>query len=319
MVNNETWGSRILQLLDSRYAILGLALVLGMLLPRYAQALRGLVTPVIIVIIALSTVRVPMDSFLPLRETIRPLLLGTGLSYLLLGSAVLALGRWAAPNEAVWIGFVFIATAPPGFAVIPFAHLLSGNVRSAMIGSVGGYLAVLCVAPVLTTFLIGGGTISPIRLLVILGELIVAPLLLSRLLRCIGAAKPLEPWIGKAIDWGFFVVLFIVVGLNRDAFLRDPELVLRIGAVAVACTFILGVGLRLLLRRTAVPHDRGTSYVLLSTIKNAGWATATSLALYSREASIPGAVWSVVTVLYLLTLSFHHERAREGSDGGAVS
>jgi predicted Na+-dependent transporter len=299
---------RLAAVLNNRYAILGLALLLGMLLPGVAQHLRELVTPTIILVIMLSTLRIPTDTFLPLRNAIRPLLVGTALSYLLLGSAVLGLGRWAAPSESIWVGFVFLALAPPGFAVIPFTHLLRGDVRSGVLGSVGGYLAVLGVAPLLTALLIGGRMIDPVRLLIVLGQLIVAPLLLSRLLRRIGAAEPLEPWIGKTIDWGFFTVLFIVVGLNRDAFLRDPPLVLRIGAVAVTCTFILGFAMRAILRRVGVGSDRRTSFALLATIKNSGWATATALALYDQEASIPGAVWSVVTVLYLLVLSFHHER-----------
>lgn len=294
---------RLRRILRNRYAILFLALLLGLLLPGIAHSLRSLVSPAIILIITASTLRTPSNTFLPLRKTLRPLLLGIGLNYLVLSAAILLAGRWVSFNEAIWSGFVLVAAAPPGFAVVPFAHVLGGDVTLSVIGSLGGYLATLAIAPILTTLLLGAGVISPLRLLRVIAELVIAPLILSRLLRRTGITERVEPWIGGIINWGFFTVLFIVVGLNQSVFLREPTLVARIAAAAAVCTFALGGAIHVLARRLRIVRPLRTSYALLGTIKNSGWATATALVLFGQEASVPGAVWSVVTVLYLLGLS----------------
>jgi len=311
----KTGFLQLRRVLRNRYAILFLALLLGLLLPGLARPLRALVSPAIILIITASTLRTPSGTFLPLRRTVRPLLMGVLLNYLVLSTATLLIGRLASPSEAIWSGFVLVAAAPPGFAVVPFAHVLGGDITLSVIGSLGGYLATLAIAPILVTFLVGGATIGPLRLLRVIAELVVAPLILSRLLRRTGITERLDPWIGGIINWGFFLVLFIVVGLNQPAFLREPVLVARIAGVAVACTFALGGLIHLLGKRLLIARSLRTSHALLGTIKNSGWATATALVLFGQEASIPGAVWSVVTVLYLLGLSLLAGRRTTG--GGA--
>lgn len=309
--NKQRFGPA-LRLLGNRYVILLLALVLGMLLPGVAHSLRTLVSPAIILIITASTLRTPTSTFLPLRKTFRPILMGIALNYLIMCTVILLIGRWASPNEAIWSGFVLVAAAPPGFAIVPFAHLLGGDVTLSVVGSLGGYLATLAIAPILTTLLVGGGMIGPIRLLRVIAELVIAPLILSRLLRHTAITEHVESWIGGIINWGFFLVLFIVVGLNQAAFLREPALVGQIAGVAIACTFALGGVIHLIAKQVDADRPMRTSYVLLGTIKNSGWATATALALFGREASIPGAVWSVVSVLYLLGLSLVAGRKAAG-------
>ncbi len=306
------------RLLGNRYVILVLALVLGLLLPNIARSLRALTIPAIILVIAASTLRIPTSTFLSLRKNLRPLFLGIALNYLVLCATILPIGRWVAGNEAIWSGFVLIAASPPGFGLVPFTYLLGGDVTLSVIGSLGGYLATLVLAPILTLLLVGESMIGPFRLLAVVAELVIAPLVLSRFLRRAWVVRHLEKSIGTIINWGFFLVLFIVVGLNQEAFLREPRLVARIGAVAVACTFILGLVIRLVSRRVGVGRSARTSYVLLGTIKNTGWATATALALFSQEASMPGAVWSVVTVLYLLALGLIAERRSASRSSGAA-
>lgn len=296
------------RLLRNRYFIMVLALVLGMLLPNVARALRSLTLPTIVLVLIASMLRIPSSTFLPLRKVARPLLLGIVLNYLVLCTAMLTIGRWAVTDQAIWSGLVLVAAAPPGFAVVPFTHLLGGNISLSIIGSMGGYLATLVIAPILTMVFIGGNAIAPLKLLTVISEIIILPLVLSRILRRTGVNRFLEKWIGTIINWGFFLVLFIVVGLNQAPFLNEPGLVGRIAAVAVACTFLLGFVLRLVSRRLGAAEPSHISYTLLGTVKNSGWATATALALFGEKASTPGAVWSVITVLYLLALNIEASR-----------
>jgi len=53
-------------------------------------------------------------------------------------------------------------------------------------------------------------------------ELILAPLAVSRLLRRWGFSDRLEPYKGAITNWGFFLVTYTIVGLNRAVFLDRP-------------------------------------------------------------------------------------------------
>ena len=48
-----------------------------------------------------------------------------------------------------------------------------------------------------------------------------------------------EGWRGPVVNWGFFLVIYTIVGLNRDAFLEEPGTLLLVCAIAFASTFVL--------------------------------------------------------------------------------
>jgi len=53
-------------------------------------------------------------------------------------------------------------------------------------------------------------------------ELILLPLVCSRVLLWTGWAKKLEPWKGTLTNWSFFLIVYTIIGLNRQLFFEKP-------------------------------------------------------------------------------------------------
>ena len=300
----------LLRLLRNRNLILVMALILGMVFGQAADWTEGLTLPVMALIMTVSTAQVSTRAFLPLRKMMRPMFMAVIFTYLVLGTVMLALAGWLMPNRELWIGFVVVAAAPPGVAIIPFTRILEGDTAFSLVGTVGGYLAAMVILPLMLLIFIGESFLQPLELLIIMGELIVIPLVLSRLLRLIGLTNHVEKWRGTIVNWGFFLVVFTVVGLNREVFLEQPQVIGLASAVAAVSIFVLGSLMELALKRLQVERTIGISLTLMGTVKNSGAAAAIALTLFGEEASIPAAVVSAFNVLYLIYLGLRAERKR---------
>ncbi len=293
---------RALNLLRNRTVILALGIALGLLGgPRLAWTAQ-LTLPALAIVMTAAASQVPSSAVSQPRLLLRSTALAVAASYVVSAAITLALARWLAPETDLWTGFVLVAASPPGVAVLPFSVSLGGDSGLALGGTAGAYLAALAIAPLLAGVLVGSSLIQPARLLVILGELVVGPLVLSRLLRRGRLAERIAPWRGTVVNWGLFVVVLAAVALNRDLFLREPLVLLRTGAVCLAATFGVGLLGEGLLRRAGVAQSERVSLQLFATVKNSGFATATGLALAGERASVPGAVMSAVIVLWLIWL-----------------
>jgi BASS family bile acid:Na+ symporter len=296
------------RLLRNRNFLLVMAFVLGIALGQVASWTEQLTLPALALVMTVSIVQISTKAFLPLRKLVHPMLLAVAFNYVVLSTVMLALAWWLMPNRELWIGFVVVAAAPPGVAVIPFTHILAGDTAFSLVGTVGAYLAALVITPAMFLLWVGESFLQPLELLIILVELIVVPVVLSRLLLLAGLAQHIEKWRGTIVNWGFFLVIFTVVGLNREMFLERPEIVGLASAVAVVSIFVLGYLINIALKKLGVKRATRVSLTLMGTVKNSGVAAATALALFSERASVPGAVVSVFNVLYLIYLGLRAEQ-----------
>lgn len=295
-------------LLRNRNFILILAFVLGIALGEVASWTEQLTLPTLALVMTVVTTQVSSKAFLPLRRLVRPMLLAVALNYLVLSTVMLTLAWWLMPNRELWTGFVLVAAVPPGVAVIPFTYILEGDTAFSLAGAVGAYLAALVIAPAMVLLLVGESPLQPVRLFLVLVELVVIPLVLSRLLLLTGLARHIEKWRGTIVNWGFFLVVFTVVGLNREVFLGHPEVVALSSAVAMVSIFGLRYLLELVLKWLGVNRAAQVSFTLMGTVKNSGVAAVLALTLFSKEASVPAAVVSAFNVLYLVWLGLRAER-----------
>jgi BASS family bile acid:Na+ symporter len=294
--------SRVLWLLGNRNFLFIASIVLGIALGPVARWTQPLILPALAVAMTVSTTQVASSAFRPLRKLVRPMLLSVFLNYVVLSTVMLVLARWLVPERELWIGFVLSAAAPPGVAVIPFSYILGGDTAFALIGTVGAYLAALVITPAMALLLVGESFGQPVRLVTVLLELVVLPLVLSRLL-LVGRLKPhIERWRGKIVNWAFSLVVFTIIGLNRGVFLHERQLVLLISIVTVARTFGLGFVLEKALRKLEVDRATLVGYILMGTLKNGGFAAGTALALFGQRASVPAGVAAAIAVPYLLWL-----------------
>ena len=295
-------GAKMIKLLRNRNFILFLAILLGLAAPGPASWCEPLVLPVLAVIMALATMNVPDDFFRKSRSLIMPSLGGILMSYLLQGGVILAGAAWLVDRENLWTGCVIMAAAPPAVAVIPFSGFLNGNMPFSLAGTVASYLAALFIMPIVFLGFLGTSVMDPVKLLTIVCLIILLPLAASRILLRTGAGVRLGPWRGLLTDWGFFIVLYTLIGLNRNLIFHEPFGILPVSAILFAGTFLLGFIIEAVGKLFKVaPADR-VSLVLLGTMKNQGLAGGLALSLFPEETALPAALSSIFMILFLIWL-----------------
>jgi BASS family bile acid:Na+ symporter len=289
-------------LLRNRNFLLVSSIVLGMIVGRGAHRVQALTLPGLALAMTVSIVQVDAGAFRSLRNLARATLVSIFLNYVLLGGLTLLLARLWNPEQELWTGFVLSAAVPSGIAVIPFSFLLGGDTTLALLGSVGVYASALIIMPAMASALVGAASINPLRLVIVLVELVLAPLVLSRLIRASPLRAGVERWRGGVVNWAFALLMFAVVGINRDALLSQPTVLAFTLAIALAGNFGLGFVLEWAMQRLHVARTARVTYLLMASMKNTGLAAATALALFSERTSVPAAVISATNVFYLVWL-----------------
>jgi BASS family bile acid:Na+ symporter len=288
--------------LRNRDFILILGLGLGLLWGEGAHWTHPLTLPLLAVAMTVSVMGIPAAIFRTPRFLVRPALSGIAITYLLLSGVILGLSSLFIHDKNLWNGFVLIAAVPPGVAVIPFTFFLNGNSLFSLVGTIGAYLGALIITPLFALGFLGTAFIHPVKLFIILVELILLPLIVSQVLVRTGVSKRIEPFKGTITNWSFFVVTYTIVGLNRQVFLDQPFSLLPVGLIALATTFLLGWAIERIGRLFRMDSTTLTSLVLLGTIKNYGLAGGLSLALFSTETAVPATVSTIFMTVYIIWL-----------------
>jgi BASS family bile acid:Na+ symporter len=288
--------------LNNRNFIFMLAIGFGLALPQPAVWTKLMMMPALALVMTLATINVSNDYFLKPRAILIPSLFGILMTYVILGGVILAAAALLINAQNMWIGFVLIAAVPPAVAVIPFTAILEGNVSYTLSGTVASYLAALAIMPLMFWIFIGTGFADPYKLIRIMLLLIVLPLVLSRIILYFNWQDRIAPVRGALTDWGFFIVLYSMIGVNRDLIFSQPLLIAPIAMVVLAATFVLGFVIEKIGVLFNVDKKNRISLVLLGTLKNQGIAGGLAIALFEKEAALPSAVYSVFMILYIIWL-----------------
>ena len=297
------------KLLRNRNFILILAIVLGLAIGEpVASKTQPLVLPALALVMTLSATNVTSREFTSLKTMPRPILTSLLLNYVVLGGLILLMAWWLIDDRELWTGFVVLATVPPAVAVVPFSYALGGNTLFSLMGMAGAYLAALVLMPVAMALFLGVDFFEPVKLLLILGELILIPIVVSRILLATKLDKRIAKWRGTMVNWSFFVALFTIVGLNRQAFFGEFDILLRIIIIAVATSFVLGYIIELVTKALRVDRATSISLTLMGTLKNYGLASGILLTLFGERAAIPASVCTVFGILMLVWLGFHFKK-----------
>jgi BASS family bile acid:Na+ symporter len=288
----------------NRHVIFLIAMATSLLVPHAAPLTRHLVLPALALAMALSTMEIASNIFRRPRSLLFPALLGIIMSYILLGNLIIGLAALIINDEMIWTGFVLLASVPPAIAVIPFSVFLRGNGSLSLIGTAGAYLGALIIMPLIALGLLGTAELDPFKLLTIILELIVLPLLVSRWLIQKGIREKIEPYRGTITNWSFFVVIYTLIALNRNLIFSHTMLLLPIAAISIITMFILGFLIDWVSSLLHIPKETRTSLVLLGTLKNQGLAGGLALTLFSQEAALPSAISTMVMIIYVIWLDF---------------
>jgi len=300
----------IIKILKNRNFIFILAFVLGLSIGNMVGWAKHLTLPALAIVMTVSMTEISLKSFLPLKSLLKPVLLAILLNYFAFAAVMLTMAWFIIPQKEIWIGFVIIAFAPPGVAIPPFTAILGGDIKFSLMGVVGSYMAALIILPLAGLIFVGRSFIQPLNLIIVFTELIIIPIIISQIFIKTKIDKYILKFRGPIVNWGLFVIIFTIIGLNRSVFFNDPKTLGKISLICAVTIFGLGLLYEFITKKLKISRSISSCIVLLGTIKNGGFAAATSLTLFGGRASLPSAVASVFLIIFLLYLSF---RARKTS------
>jgi len=294
----------IINIVRNRNFVLVLAVVIGLLFGDYATLIKDYTIYVLAIVMTFSMTNIRTSSLYPPNTLVKPMLMGALLNYFIYAIIMIGLAHFLIDDQIIFYGFVVIATTPPGVAIIPFSHILRGDVEYSIKGVLGAFICTVFVTPFIIGWITGNDSIKSLDLFILMLKTIVIPLLISRVLLLPNIVGLISKVRGKIVDWGFALLIFIAIGLNRQVFFSEPEILFRIAIILVIMHFVLGIAYEKIALIFSKNLIKTTSQNLLLTIKSSGFAVVTALTLFGQKAAIPTAGLAIFVLLYLLFLSF---------------
>ena len=299
----------IKNLLRNRNFIFLLAIAVGFAVGEgVAVRTQPALMPALALVMTLSTATITSRDLASLKTMPRTILNSILLNYVVMGGITILLAVWLMDDTELRAGLVIVAAVPPAVAVVPFSYMLGGNATFSLTGLITTYLAALVLTPVIMMLFLDIGFFNPVELLSTIGQLIVIPLVVSRILLFTGATRNIQKWRGAVVNWSFFVVVFTIIGLNRQVFFGNFDVLLKVTIIAIAITFILGYAIELIAKFLHIDQATNISLILFGTKKNYGLASVIALTLLSERAAIPGAICLVFAILHTVWLGFHFKK-----------
>ncbi|MCG8579132.1 MAG: hypothetical protein MI866_04410 [Bacteroidales bacterium] len=297
----------IFNLVRNRNFVLVLAVVLGLILGDSAIHIKDYTTYVLAIVMTFSITNIRTSSLYPLQTLVKPMMTGILLNYLFYAIVMIGLAWLLIDDKDLFYGFVVIATTPPGVAIIPFSYILKGDVEYSIKGVLGAFLCTVFITPFIVGWITGNKGIESFELFMLMVKTIVIPLIISRFLLMPLPFKLVDKIRGKVVDWGFALLIFIAVGLNRKVFFSEPGILIKIALILFLTHFVLGMAYEKICKALGRNEVKAMSENLLLTIKSSGFAVVTAITLFGQKAAIPTAGLAIFVLLYLLFLSFRME------------
>ena len=180
---------------------------------------------------------------------------------------------------------------------------MKGDVNYSISGVFGAHITAMVLAPLILIVFLGKSVIDPVKILIILVELIVLPLIISRFLRHPKTLPFFDKYRGKITNWGFFFVIMPIIGLNKQMFFSEVALILLTAAVFIICMFLLGYIYQKIMQKTSMPYSKIVSSTLMLTIKSSAFSAVTAYKFLGVKAALPSAVLSVFVIIYIILFS----------------
>jgi len=294
--------------IKNRNLILLSSLVLGLVFEDPAYSLKATVLPCLALIMSLSTTTVSSTVFRSTKSMLIPAAIGAVVSYGFHGGLLLLLNSLLIRDADFWTGFVIISAIPPAVAVIPFSLFLKADSEFVLFAAIGAYLSGLFITPLIFLVFFGAGIVNPVKLCSVLFELIIGPLISSRILIRTGLSRKIEPVKGSIINWGFFLLTYTITGLNRDFILQKPVQLILPVILCIFSTFIFGWIIEVIGKLWRLNDRILRGLILLGTYKNWGLAGGLSLTSFIPQAAVPATLASSMGILYIIYLQIRTKK-----------
>lgn len=304
-------GTNVKSAFKNRNFILFLAIVFGLAIGQGSAFIKPMLLPLMAVAMTLSTINITNHDLASIIRTPRTLIVSLLLNYVILSGIMLLMARWILNDGELWVGFVTIAAMPPATSIVPFTYMLGGDTVFSLMGVAGLYLVAIVLTPSMMILFLGVDVINPVRLLLTLVYLIIIPVAVSRLLLYKGLREAIAKWQDKAVTWCYFITAYIIIGLNRQFFFEQPDVLLKVFVIAITVTFVIGQVIYSTTRKSHTDQSRSISFAVMGTRKNTGLASAIAITFLGQRASFPNAIYTIVQIIYLVWQGFYLKKRAE--------
>jgi BASS family bile acid:Na+ symporter len=287
-----------------------LAVVVGLAYGGGASSIEPAMVPLLAAMMTISILDISSGIFADFRRSLRPVVAALVLNYIVQTGLLLALSYLIISDADVHAGFVLLAAVPPAAGTIPLTYVLGGNTKLSLLAVVALLMVALAAGPLICIIFLGAGVINPLKLLTVLGEVIVVPIIASRLLRRTRIADVMLRWRDVLVSWGVSLLIYTIVGLNRDAFFEDIGTVLIVAAIIFVSTFVLGEVIRRVAASLGVKKADAATFIMLGTRKDPGLAGAIALVFFGPVAALASAVYAAVTAIHFVFLAWIVKRIK---------
>ena len=281
-----------------------LAIVIGILLPQAAEFACVLTLPALTVILTITLLRFPRGFFRRHRPHLSGAIWGNVMNYLILGNLIIMASIFLIREEGFWVGMVLIAAAPPATTIIQLGNILRIDKQSMFAGFAGAYLGAALIVPLIGLGFLKFIPLNHFGLILLIAELILLPLFLSRLAVDKDWDKLIENYKDHITDWCFFIIFYALVAGTRYLVIHRPLDVVYMFVIAAISTFLLGFIINLVGNYYGTAKEKISSLIFLGTMKNYGMAGAIALNVFNKQAALPALVFSVVMFIYIIWLKY---------------
>lgn len=295
--------NNIFQVIFHRNSILLMSIVLGFLFHDFAHVIKPYNILLLAIVMTASTSGFALKTMLPLSKSMKTMAQSLGLSYFVFGGITLLLSWFFIDDRMIFLGMVAIVASPPGVAVIPFTHILKGDMGYTMAGVIGCYLASIILMPLIFSFFVSGLDIDLSVVIKVMIYVLLIPLIISRFLRNDRVYPIVEKVRGRVVDIGFALIIFTVVGINSRVFTDQFELVVRVIIILFITIFVMGLTHYFVGRKQVSCLPKHISRNLILVIKSTGFTASIAVAVFGEKAAVPSAILAVFTLIYLMLMS----------------
>ncbi len=296
----------IFKIIQNRNFILISALVFAFLLPQGAGFLSGYTLYILAAVMVFSLTGVKISLLKDYKATLKISAESLFLNFIIQGILLLGISYFIF-DKTTFNGFVVLAATPPGVAIIPFTYTFKGNLDFSFRGILGTYLLSIIISPAIIYLFSEGVVLNPEVIIGVIIKIIVIPLLLSRIFLLKKIYPVTEKIRGRVIDWGFALIIYTAIAVNRDLILTDYTVVLKSAAIIFLSIFGAGI-IYLFIRRKKQDKKLTVSKNLMLTVKSSGFAIAVTLILFEEKSAVPAAVMSIFILLWLVTLDIFYSK-----------
>jgi BASS family bile acid:Na+ symporter len=305
------WGEMfnlLYRLLKNSNLIFLIAFVFGLFFGGYAPPLKGFILPALVFIMSLSTTQITFTELTHIKNYLRDILIVFVINYVFLSGFILLANDLLIRDYDLYVGFIVMAAIPPAVAVLPFTYLLKGEMMVSLIGSASLYLLALVMAPLISLHLLEVGRIDLVKLISVLIQLIIIPFFVSRMLLKWKTFHRVKGNMNIFINLAFLLVIYVVIGMNRSAFLSHFDALILVSLIAFLRTFVSGHLIDLISRLARIDRERRMSYVLFGSFKNLGVAATIAFVLFNDRAAIPSAVTIPFEFIFFIWFNYFQKR-----------